>query len=326
MLWLLLLVLLLSVPVCGASSAVSQPSWIVQILFGRYESDVSSISWTEVIVLAVIGVVMVYVYLFFLRLKFHSFTRRVQSIPRAYLPLTQRELGRRMYSSLIHHMVRVDDILRRGLKPAATVRGGDPGWGLEGSRFFDVHFNTSIAKSFILLENTALSRRPGLKHNAWRTTRHYVQQLRKAFPGLKQALCDDYIHMHEKAVFSDHKFTFDGADARTVQQCSSSSYCQLTRASPCAARVRGRCPHGRVLGVHDRPPCTAHSAASHLPLRPPRRRSPPPLPLLLSLASGYAAVLPLAAAVPALTPRQPHTDVFPLSLSVSSPLLPRPWG
>ena len=188
---LLLLLLSLCPALCRASS-ISQPSWIVQILFGRYESDVSTISWTEVIVLVVIGVVMVYVYLFFLRLKFHLFTSRVSGIPRAYLPITKRELSRPLYTALINEMVRVDSILDRGLKPAATLRGGDPGWGLEGSLIANVHFNTSIAKSHILLENTALSRRPGLKQRQWRTIRQYVQQLRKAFPGLKQQLCDGH--------------------------------------------------------------------------------------------------------------------------------------
>jgi hypothetical protein len=175
------------------ASQFTQSSWIVQILFGRYQS-VPTISWTEVIVLAVIGVVMVYVYLFFLRLKFVHFTRQLKSIPRSFLPITKDDLSRKMYAILINEMVRVDSILDKGLAPAPTSGGGDEGWGKEGTKIANVHFNTSIAKSFILLENTALSRRPGLRHREWRTIREYVQQLRKSFPGLKQQLCDGSTH------------------------------------------------------------------------------------------------------------------------------------
>ena len=186
------------------ASSFTQPSWIVQILFGRYESDVATISWTEVIVLVVIGIVMVYVYLFFLRAKFAHFTRRVQQLPRAYLPITKAELSRAMYALLINEMVRVDAILDSGIAPAPTSKTGDPGWGAAGSRIANVHFNTSIAKSFILLENTALSRRPGLRQRDCRTIREYVQQLRKAFPMLKQQLCDGrssttHAHTHSRA-------------------------------------------------------------------------------------------------------------------------------
>ena len=182
------------------SSSLSSPSWIVQILFGRYQSDVPTISWTEVIILIVIGVVMVYLYLFFLRWKFSFFSRRLQNIPRPYLPLTQRELSRGMYGVLINEMVRVDSILNEQLIPASTTKDGDPGC-LEGAKI-NVHFNTSIAKSYFLLENTALSRRPGLKQSQWRTIREYIQQLRKAFPQLKQHIADgphNTTHPHNTA-------------------------------------------------------------------------------------------------------------------------------
>ena len=174
----------------SSSLSSPSPSWIVQILFGRYESDEATISWTEVIVLIVIGVVMVYLYLFFLRWKFSFFSRRLQNIPRPYLPLNQRELSRTMYAVLINEMVRVDSIVDQQLIPASTTEGGDPGWGAEGTKMANVHFNTSIGKSYILLENTAMSRRPGLKQSQWRTIREYIQQLRKAFPQLKQQLAD----------------------------------------------------------------------------------------------------------------------------------------
>jgi len=185
-------------------SVTSPGNWFVQILFGRYQQQQPTISWTEVIILVVIGIVMAYLYLFILRTKFHRFSTALANIPPAALPLTQRDLSRRMYATLIDEMVRVDHITHHNLTPAPTTHPSDPGWGDAATHLANnIHFTTSIAKSFILLESTALTRRPGLKHRTYRTVREYVQQLRKAFPGLRAGLCDDYIRSYERSVFGE---------------------------------------------------------------------------------------------------------------------------
>ena len=184
-------------------------NWFVQILFGRYQEQQPTISWTEVIILVVIGVVMAYLYLFVLRTKFHLFSTALANIPPTVLPLTPSDLSRRMYATLIDEMVRVDHITHHNLTPAPTTHPSDPGWGDAASHLANIHFTTSIAKSFILLESTALTRRPGLKHRGWRTVREYVQQLRKAFPGLRASLCDDYIRAYERSVFGEGKVGID---------------------------------------------------------------------------------------------------------------------
>lgn len=76
-----------------------------------------------------------------------------------------------MFRNLINEMVRVDQILDAELIPEKNAGCGDPGWGAEGSKLPNVHFNTSIAKSYHMLERTALSRRPGLTH---RNSRSFV--------------------------------------------------------------------------------------------------------------------------------------------------------
>ena len=187
----------------------SPGNWFVQILFGRYQQEQPTISWTEVIILVVIGVVMVYLYIFILRIKFNRFSTQLASIPPLSLPLTPHLLSRRMYSTLIDEMVRVDHITHHNLTPAHTTHPSDPGWGDAASHLANIHFTTSIAKSFILLESTALTRRPGLKHRGWRTVREYVQQLRKAFPGLRAALCDEYIRAYERSVFGGGRVGID---------------------------------------------------------------------------------------------------------------------
>lgn len=139
---------------------------------------------------------------------------------------------------MIHELVRVDTILDGKLIPESsviatvqfihfignfifawchdgcacvyrTVGGGDAGWGLESSDAANVHFSTSIAKSYLLLEKTALSRRPGMKHVYTRTVREYVLNLRKVFPNLRDGLIQEYINTYERAVFGEHKYTLE---------------------------------------------------------------------------------------------------------------------
>ena len=169
----------------------ASPSWFVQILFGRYR-NLGAIQWTHLAVIGGIAFLMLYVYLFFLRRKFTHYSRSIGQLPLSRLDIRKKSLGRRMYSHLINEMVRVDSMLDVGLQPQQNhdPSCGDPGWGKEGGKVDNVHFNTSIAKSFFVLEKTALSRRPGLRHKESRTIREYVGALRKAFPSLKQSLCD----------------------------------------------------------------------------------------------------------------------------------------
>ena len=190
-------------------SSSETTNWFVQILFGRYQQQQPTISWTEVIILVAIGIVMSYFYLFILRFKFHHFSTALNNIPPPALPLTTDQLSRRMYATLIDEMVRVDHITHHNLTPASTTHPSDAGWGDAHSQLSNIHFTTSIAKSFILLESTAITRRPGLKHRGWRTVREYVQQLRKAFPGLRAGLCDEYIRAYERSVFGEGKVGID---------------------------------------------------------------------------------------------------------------------
>ena len=131
-------------------------------------------------------------YVFFLRRKLNHYSKAISRLPLSHLDITKRDMGRRIYSLHINEMVRLDAILEKNLKPQenSQLGCGDPGWGKEGGKVEHVHFNTSIAKSYYVLEKTALSRRPGLRQKDSRTIREYVGALKKAFPSLKQSLCD----------------------------------------------------------------------------------------------------------------------------------------
>lgn len=186
------------------------PSWFVQILFGRYR-NLGNIGWTHLTVLGGVGFVMLYTYLYFLRRKFNHYAKAIAQLPRSTLGISKKQMGRRLYSLLLGELVRVDELLEHGLQPQHNARldCGDPGWGKEGGSVDHVHFNTSIAKSYYVLEKTALSRRPGLRQKDARTIREYVAALRKAFPSLKQSLCEEYINTYERAVFGNHKCTYE---------------------------------------------------------------------------------------------------------------------
>jgi len=153
---------------------------------------------------------MTYIYIILLRRRLNNYEKaRVQLRSRSEVPLAPRDMSRRMYVSYVNEMVRVQGILRSNIQPEMTENSGDPGWGQQvvDGKQVDVHFNTSIAKSFEVLEKAALSRRPGLRHRDVRTVHNYVAQLVKAFPNLVPSLCDEYIRTYDRAVFGNHRFT-----------------------------------------------------------------------------------------------------------------------
>ncbi len=227
------------------------PQWIVQILFGRYRSW-GAITVGHLILMAAIGVSLAYAYLILLKLRFNSYTRQLENIPRNFLPVRKKELERTLYAILINELVRVDAILEKKIEPENNFHSrnnnnmnnnnnnnnnnfsssslknenflipneifssndenekiiGDPGWGAEESKVENVHFNTSIAKSYYVLEKTILARRPGLRHRDSRSIRDYIALMKKSFPNLRSDLVDSYIKIYEIAVFGNHKFNY----------------------------------------------------------------------------------------------------------------------
>jgi len=196
-----------------SAAATQGPSWAIQILFGRYRPW-GNLQWVHLIIVAVMLVVVTYIYIMLLNRRMKNYNTRInEQIPRSSVPLKSSDMSRKMYGLIMHEMYRVGKIREAELKPEpCRAGGGDPGWGkamLSDGNIGDVHFNISIAKSYYDLEKTALSRRPGLWHKEKRTIRDYVTGLRKAFPMLRYDLCQEYIDIYERAVFSSHKFTVE---------------------------------------------------------------------------------------------------------------------
>lgn len=185
--------------------------WVIQLLFGRYRPW--GVGFEHLIITASVFGVLMWSYLILLRKRVLKYGKEIREIPRKSLPLTARH-NSQMYATNIGDLVEVYDVLNT-IKPARSPSEtepherelGDPGW-----RDQDLHYNTTIASSYHYLESWAVLRRPGLLHRHHRTIRHYVNTLRQTFPTIPEALCQEYVNMYERAVFSPHKFTAKGTN------------------------------------------------------------------------------------------------------------------
>lgn len=94
------------------------------------------------------------------------------------------------------------------LKPELNLSGklinGDPGYDKQNIK--NIHYNTSIAKSYFVLEEGVRSIRPNLRHRNYRTIREFVDAIKYEFPELKNQ-CDRYTDFYELARFGNYKCT-----------------------------------------------------------------------------------------------------------------------
>eukprot|EP00475_Leptophrys_vorax_P024636 TRINITY_DN3403_c0_g1_i1.p1 TRINITY_DN3403_c0_g1~~TRINITY_DN3403_c0_g1_i1.p1 ORF type:complete len:202 (-),score=46.62 TRINITY_DN3403_c0_g1_i1:14-619(-) len=83
---------------------------------------------------------------------------------------------------------------------------GDPGWGKVKNVDSYVHFATSIAKSFCVLDEVVSVARPGLRLANFRTVREYVNSLTSEFPQIPPNVADHYAQSYEQARFGNMRF------------------------------------------------------------------------------------------------------------------------
>lgn len=115
--------------------------------------------------------------------------------------LERNLMPRRQYVVLLKEFIRTARV-QTSIGPQDPGKG-DIGWGLEER----VHFNTSIAKSFVVIDEAVTVTRPGLRSRSYRTIREYIIALRVEFPAISEETTLKYINWYEKAKFSDYKFT-----------------------------------------------------------------------------------------------------------------------
>ena len=93
--------------------------------------------------------------------------------------------------------------------PPVVPAEGSLGWGQPSSDFGQVHFKTSIASSFQVLEAAAMNRYPVLYREPSMTVANYLAFLREVCSGLQPQLCAWYVATYERARFSTDDFTLD---------------------------------------------------------------------------------------------------------------------
>jgi hypothetical protein len=191
------------------TEAQDSVDFIVRILFGRYRSW-GALGWEHLIIMGAVVLAMVNAYVWVFRKRFMQYKMERERVPRRVLPIERQDMPKQLYASLVDEVIRVERVTAANLTPekGPTEQCGDIGWGRDGTDVEGVNFKTYIAKSYLVLEQTALSRRPGMFHRDARDTRTYVARLQKAFPDLPPPLCCEYLRAYELAVFSDHCFSF----------------------------------------------------------------------------------------------------------------------
>ncbi|GJQ10466.1 hypothetical protein GpartN1_g2257.t1 [Galdieria partita] len=83
----------------------------------------------------------------------------------------------------------------------------DLGWGSPGTEWEGVHFKTSIAKSYKVIEQAAKGRIPSLDLKLGKTVFNYISEIQEYFPTLPTHVCEQYIDFYERACFTKEQFT-----------------------------------------------------------------------------------------------------------------------
>jgi len=85
--------------------------------------------------------------------------------------------------------------------------GADLGIGAPGTEWEGVHFKTSIAKSYKVIEEAAKTRIPWLECKPGKTVSSYISEIQEYFPTLPRTTCEQYIDFYERACFTKEQFT-----------------------------------------------------------------------------------------------------------------------
>jgi hypothetical protein len=193
--------------------AQEQEEWVLHLLWGRYSED-QVFGLQHYAILVGVFVVMAMSYVFFLnrRLNKYDIERRNVHMCASEDILDPEVVSSKTRKRAFRTTLKAERARRDTMLAAENYCGGDLGWGHAGERLHSlsldgVNFNEWIAKSYTLVEEAALSRRPNLRHRHARTIRNYVATLEKEFPRLPPSLCQDYLRMYERAKFGHSKFT-----------------------------------------------------------------------------------------------------------------------
>lgn len=124
--------------------------------------------------------------------------RAMKKIPRSRVPVGRRDVPGKCAG-----------VIAAALERSLTMKhdpvelaDGQLGWGNSSSEFAKVHFKTSIAKSYLVLETAAERKHPRLVRQPDMTVRDFVQMLQLNCVGMDGATCERFLHAYEAARFA----------------------------------------------------------------------------------------------------------------------------
>ncbi|KAG9392820.1 hypothetical protein J8273_5753 [Carpediemonas membranifera] len=127
----------------------------------------------------------------------------LKRIPRSRISLPSRFFGH-MQRFIHTETLREADIINSD--PPIRIPAAD-GWGKPGSEYSRVHFKTSVAKSYLILEQAAVHADLRLSRPPGHSVRRYVQFLATNC-GVRDECCEEYLSMYELARFTEHEVSF----------------------------------------------------------------------------------------------------------------------
>ncbi|EGC40030.1 hypothetical protein DICPUDRAFT_20225, partial [Dictyostelium purpureum] len=163
------------------------------------------------IIIFVVGI-MLFLSFSLIQVRIRLKNRMIDRIPRNIMPfLRPGDLSNKQRTIILNEIVRSKQIQSQ-IEP--IMIGDSPtishlGWGPPNTGYSKVHFKTSIAKSWIVLEKAATHYNPELKRDTKLCIRDYVEFLLEKCPQIEKKFAYHYIDIYECARFSDQEFTLE---------------------------------------------------------------------------------------------------------------------
>ncbi|GAM21477.1 hypothetical protein SAMD00019534_046520, partial [Acytostelium subglobosum LB1] len=192
----------------GSNATTASSSGNVEPIPSSVSTDFALFTFKHFLIILVVFGAFLALSIIMVQLRIKLKNIMIDRIPRKIMPfLRPGDLSHKQRTIILNELVRSKQLV---VKPSI---GESPishlGWGSPGSEYSKVHFKTSIAKSWIILERAAVHFNADLKRQAKMCMRDYVNMLLDRCPHMNRSLARFYVDAYEKARFSEQEFTLD---------------------------------------------------------------------------------------------------------------------
>jgi len=173
------------------------------------ELQPDDLTTTHLIIMIIVFTLVLIVCFFVIPIRYRERSKAVSRIPRDIMPfLRPGDLSTKHRKTILNELV-----LAKGTVVTPPIRAakmtGHLGWGIPGTEYSKVHFKTSVAKSYLILERAAMHKDKHLARPSAMCIRDYMTFLEQNCAGLNRNLCRFYLETYERARFSEDEFTLD---------------------------------------------------------------------------------------------------------------------